>query len=225
MNIDQAAFARLQLRRDLIDTVRRANALGINRGASGNASVRCGRDFLVTPSAVPYDTMEPDDIVAMRFDGSWEAGRDDRRPSSEWRFHRDILAARPDVEAVVHVHSAAASALACLRRDIPPFHYMVAVAGGTTIRCSRYATFGTQALSDAVLEALDGRTACLIANHGQIATGGSLEAALALAVEVESLAETYWRAAQVGEPVLLDDDEMARVLDRFARYRRGEALD
>ncbi len=139
-------------------------------------------------------------------------------PSSEWRFHRDIYAARGDAQAIVHTHAPFATTLACMHRGIPPFHYMVAVAGGNDIRCAPYATFGTQELSDHAVAALAGRRACLLANHGMIAVGASLERALALAVEVETLAETYWRALQVGEPVLLPDAEMARVLEKFATY-------
>jgi L-fuculose-phosphate aldolase len=192
------------------------NALGINRGKTGNVSARVDGGFLVTPSALAYDRTEPEDVV--RVDDAGAAhGR--RKPSSEWRFHRDIYAARAEVAAIVHAHSPFATTLACLDRGIPPFHYMVAVAGGADIRCAPYATFGTQALSDNALEALDGRKACLLAHHGMIAVGESLDAALALAVEVETLAETYWRALQVGEPARLDDDEMQRVLARFATYR------
>ena len=139
-------------------------------------------------------------------------------PSSEWRFHRDIYAARADAHAIVHTHAPFATSLACLHRGIPPFHYMVAVAGGTDIRCAPYATFGTQALSDHAVAALAGRRACLLANHGMIAVGASLERALALAVEVETLAEMYWRALQIGEPVLLPDAEMDVVLEKFATY-------
>jgi L-fuculose-phosphate aldolase len=198
------------------------NAAGINRGKSGNVSARW-RDgdfdgFLVTPSALPYAQTEPADIVAVSLAGD---ARGRRPPSSEWRFHRDIYAQRPDAQAVVHVHAPFATSLACLRRGIPAFHYMVAVAGGNDIRCAPYATFGTQALSDNVMEALAGRVACLMANHGMIAVGKSLQAALALAVEVETLAEMYWRALQVGEPALLSDDEMRVVLDKFAGYGKA----
>jgi L-fuculose-phosphate aldolase len=162
-----------------------------------------------------YDALVPADIVAMRFDGSHE-GR--RLPSSEWRFHRDILAARPEAGAVVHTHAMFSTSLACLGRDIPAFHYMVAVAGGDSIRCAPYATFGTAELSEHAMRALDGRKACLLANHGMIAIGASLEAALKLAVEVETLAAMYWRALQLGEPRLLDAAEMRRVLAKFATY-------
>ncbi len=207
--------AETDLRRAVIDTALRMNALGVNQGTSGNVSARWGEGLLITPSGVPYERLEPDSIVFMDMEGTPRGGL---LPSSEWRFHRDILAARPDVGAVVHTHSAFATTLACLGRGIPAFHYMVAAAGGLDIRCAPYATFGTQALSDHALAALDGRAACLLANHGQIATGPNLEKALALAVEVESLAGMYWRALQIGEPVLLDAEEMAVVLEKFKSY-------
>jgi L-fuculose-phosphate aldolase len=211
-----------ELRGLVIATALAMNAAGINRGKSGNVSARW-RDgdfdgFLVTPSALPYAQTEPADIVAVSLAGD---ARGRQPPSSEWRFHRDIYAQRPDAQAVVHVHAPFATSLACLRRGIPAFHYMVAVAGGNDIRCAPYATFGTQALSDNVMEALAGRVACLMANHGMIAVGKSLQAALALAVEVETLAEMYWRALQVGEPALLSDDEMRVVLDKFAGYGKA----
>ena len=203
------------LRARIVATAREMNGLGINRGKSGNVSARIDAGFLITPSALPYDETEPDDIVAVDGEGN-AVGR--RKPSTEWRFHRDIYAVRPEVAAIVHTHSAFATTLACLDRAIPAFHYMVAVAGGTDIRCAPYATFGTQALSDHALRALEGRRACLLAHHGMIAAGASLDAALALAVEVETLAEMYWRALAIGEPALLPDEEMQAVLARFDRY-------
>jgi len=205
------------LRTAIVATAREMNALGINRGKSGNVSARIDTGFLITPSALPYAETEPDDIVAVDRDGA-ATGR--RAPSSEWRFHRDIYAARPEVMAIVHTHAPFATTLACLDRGIPAFHYMIAVAGGTDIRCAPYATFGTQELSDHAVQALEGRTACLLAHHGMIAVGDSLESALALAVEVETLAETYWRALQIGEPALFDEREMREVLLRFAAYKR-----
>jgi L-fuculose-phosphate aldolase len=207
------------LREEVIATALAMNAAGINRGKSGNVSLRL-RDgdfdgFLVTPSGLPYADTKPEDIVAVTLAGDAHGSR---MPSSEWRFHRDIYRARDDASAIVHAHSPFATSLACLRRGIPAFHYMVAVAGGPDIRCAPYATFGTQALSDHAVAALAERKACLLANHGMIATGTSLSAALALAVEVETLAEMYWRALQVGEPVLLPAEEMATVLAKFATY-------
>lgn len=206
------------LRQQIIATALRMNELRINRGRSGNVSARSGDGFLVTPSGLPYEETRSEDIAAVTIagdvSGPW-------RPSSEWRFHRDIYAARQEVSAIVHAHSTFATALACLRQGIPAFHYMVAVAGGKDIRCADYATFGTQGLSDRALVALEGRKACLLANHGMIAVGGSLADALALAVEVEALAEQYWCALQVGEPNILSDAEMTIVMEKFASYRRG----
>ncbi len=203
----------------VIATARGMNTLGINRGKSGNVSARWSTEafdgFVVTPTGLAYESTMPEDIVAVALDGT---ARGARAPSSEWRFHRDIYTARREVGAIVHTHAPFATTLACLDRPIPAFHYMVAVAGGTDIRCASYATFGTQELSDRALEALDGRHACLLSHHGMIATGATLTDALGLAVEVEHLAEVYWRALQVGEPVLLSDAEMAVVIEKFRTY-------
>lgn len=206
------------LRLAVLETARALSALDLTRGISGNVSARVEDGFLITPSVVPYDAMAPADIVRMRPDGS-AAGAPGRRPSTEWRLHAAIYAARSDVLAIVHAHPRYASALACLRREIPAFHYMVAVAGGATIRCARYETFGTQALADATVEALTDRTACLLANHGIVAVGATARAALDLAVEVEGLAAQYITALQIGEPVLLDRQEMSRVRERIRDYR------
>lgn len=205
----------LALRQAIIATALEMNARGLNRGKSGNVSARIDAGFLVTPSGLAYEATRAQDIVAMTLDGQ---PRGARLPSSEWRFHRDIYARRPEVGAIVHAHSPFATTLACLGRDIPAFHYMIAVAGGRNIRCAAYATFGTQQLSDHALLALEGRKACLLANHGMIALGESLAGALALAVEVEALAEQYWRALQIGAPNLLSDAEMDVVLAKFATY-------
>ena len=203
------------LRARIIGIAREMNGLGINRGKSGNVSARTDAGFLITPSALPYDETKPEDIVAVDRDGN-AAGR--HAPSSEWRFHRDIYAARAEAAAIVHTHAPFATTLACLDRGIPAFHYMIAVAGGSDIRCAAYATFGTQALSDHAVRALEGRHACLLSHHGMIAIGASLKTALALAVEVETLAEMYWRALLIGEPRSLSQDEMRAVLDKFDGY-------
>lgn len=207
-------------RRTIIETCLKMNADGLNHGTSGNVSVRVPGGMLVTPSGVPYPEMDTAQIVLVAEDGSWSG---DWKPSSEWRMHLDIYRARAEAQAVVHVHSTHATALSCLRRGITAFHYMVAVAGGVDIRCADYATYGTQELSDAMLKALEGRTACLLANHGQIAFGPTLHKALWLAVEVEGLAGQLIAAESVGKPVVLPDDEMERVLDRFRDYGRQPA--
>lgn len=206
-----------ELRERMVETCRQMNVTGINQGTSGNLSARCGDGFLITPSSLPYDTMTPGDLVEMDFAGTY-AGR---RPSSEWRFHRDILQSRTDIDIVLHCHSVYATTLACHHREIPAFHYMVGIAGGTTIRCADYATFGTQELSDAALRALDGRLACLLGQHGQIALGKTLDAALWMATEVETLARLYVQALPLGDPPILSDEEMAKVIDQMQRMSYG----
>jgi L-fuculose-phosphate aldolase len=209
------------LREAMIATARRMNGSGLNQGTSGNLSVRVEDGFLLTPTGMDYDALVPEDLVLMRFDGSHE-GR--RRPSSEWQLHRDLLVARAEVGAVLHAHSMFSTTLACLRRGIPAFHYMISAAGGSDVRCAEYATFGTAELALNALAALEGRKACLLANHGMLAMGVDLPAAFKLAVEVETLAAMYWRALQVGEPVILDGAEMERVIDRFKTYGQQSPL-
>ena len=213
LNINHTPHA--ELRQKIINTAQKMNALGINQGKSGNVSARANNGFLITPTGIPYDETKPEQIVATELDGSF-AG--DVLPSSEWRFHADIYRSRADVRAIVHTHSTFATTLACLGKNIPAFHYMIAAAGGADIRVAPYATFGTQALSDNAMAALDGRNACLLAQHGMIAVGATLEKALALAVEVESLSRMYWQALQIGEPPILDDAEMAIVIEKFRTY-------
>jgi len=209
----------LDLREQLVDCARRMQASGINQGTSGNLSVRIPGGMLITPSSLPYEQMQPTDLVALDLKGEPlfipADGRSQRRPSSEWRLHADVLASRPEVQAVLHCHSIHATALACHGRDIPPFHYMTAVAGGHDIRCAPYATFGTQELSDGVVQALEGRLACLMAQHGQVSVGPTLDKALALAVEVETLARIYLQALALGEPPLLSAEQMEQVRHQF----------
>jgi len=215
----------LTRRQAVIDTCLAMNASGLNQGTSGNVSLRDGAGFLVTPSGVAYDAMRPEQVVRVDLQGGYWG---DWLPSSEWRMHRDIYLGRDEAGAVVHVHSTHATAFSCLRRDLPAFHYMIAVAGGESLRCADYATFGSQDLSDAMLEAMAGRTACLLANHGQICFGPTLDKALWLAGEVEALCHQYYVACQMGDPALLGEDEMARVLELFAGYGRqasGGALE
>jgi L-fuculose-phosphate aldolase len=213
-------MAQLALRRRIISAARAINDTGLNPGKAGNVSARIRAGFLITPTGLDYGKLRPALIVHMNVDGT-VPGRQ-LRPSSEWRVHRDIYAARPEARAIVHVHSPYATALACARRAIPAFHYMVAVAGGDSIRCAPYATFGTQALSDHALRALDGRRACLLANHGMLAFGDSVDGALALAIEVEFLARQYVLSMQIGGAVRLTRAEMRAVQEKFKTYGRQE---
>ena len=203
------------MRESLINNFKKLAELGLNKGTSGNASIRTDKGFLVTPSGMAIEQLSAANMVEVNMAGQTiSAGK----PSSEWRFHRDIYQARPEVHAIVHTHSMFATSLSCLRQDIPPFHYMIAVAGGKDIRCAEYALFGTQALSDAAIVALEGRKACLLANHGMIALGKTLDQAVSLAMEVETLCEQYWRALQVGQPKILSEAEMAQVSEQFKDY-------
>jgi L-fuculose-phosphate aldolase len=198
----------------VIATALAMNSSGINAGTAGNVSMRTGEGMLITPSGVPYEQLTDSDVVAMALDTTWEASND-RRPSSEWRFHLDVYRHRPEVNAVVHAHPVNVTGLAVHGRGIGPFHYMVAVAGGVDIRCAPYATFGTQELSDHVLAALEGRRACLMAHHGLLAVGVSLDAALALAIEVEVLAGQLLAALTIGEPPELSTEQMNEVLTKM----------
>lgn len=203
------------VRQAIIDACIEMNALGINQGTSGNISCRHGEGMLISPTSTPYDTLVPEDIVFMGWDGEVD-GR--LPPSSEWRFHLDIMKARPEVNAVVHAHPTYCTTIAIMGRKIPAIHYMVAVAGGSDIRCAPYATFGTAELSVHAVEALRGRKACLLAQHGMIAVGSSLAQAMWLAVEVETLARQYHGALQIGEPPILSDEEIENVIKRMASY-------
>lgn len=205
----------------MVETCREMNRIGLNQGTSGNLSHRVADGLLITPTGMPYERMRGADIVKLGREGT-VIGRG--RPSSEWRFHRDILAARPDVDVVLHAHPTFATALAVHLRGIPSFHYMVAVAGGNDVRCAPYACFGTQALSDHALAALEGRKACLLGHHGAIAMGQSLARALWLAVEVENLAKVYVHALAMGEPPRLSDTEMAEVHRTIEALKYGEAI-
>ena len=206
----------------VLATARAMNTVGINRGAAGNVSARTEDGFIITPTGMAYDECVPADMVFMKV-GADSTARGRRQPSSEWRFHHDIYAARPAAGAIIHAHSPCATALACQAIEIPPFHYMIARFGGDTVRCADYATFGTQELSDAMLVALENRRACLMAHHGMVVCGADLKQALALAVELESLCEQYWRVLQLGAPELLPPDEMARVIEKFKSYGKQSA--
>lgn len=213
-----------EVRNAIVEAMRQLIALGLSQGTAGNISVRHGDGFLVTPSGIAAELLEPDDIVPMTM-----AGTHDHPlvPSSEWRFHRDILMARPELHAVVHAHPTYCTAFAICGREIPAVHYMIAAVGGPTIRCAPYAPYGTQELSDHALAALDGRSGCLLANHGMIAAGPDLAKALWLAVEMEALCRQYAVALQVGTPVVLSDAEIARTVERFRSYgpRRRDGTD
>jgi L-fuculose-phosphate aldolase len=224
-------MADLTLATEVLATARAMNACGINRGSAGNVSARCPGDefsFVITPTGMAYAESENTDMVKVgvasaghfRPDGLPVGGTTDgqRKPSSEWRFHHDIYAARPEAGAIIHTHSPFATALACQKQGVPAFHYMVARFGGDNVRCADYATFGTQALSDAILTAMQGRSACLMAHHGMVVFGRDLRQALDLAVELETLCEQYWRVLQLGDAKILPADEMQRVIEKFAGY-------
>jgi L-fuculose-phosphate aldolase len=208
----------LALRRGIIEACRSMNASGINQGTSGNISARYGDDMLITPSGVPYEEMAPEDIALMPIEGEYGSWRGPMQPSSEWRFHLDIMRARPEVGSVVHAHSLYATALAICGKPIPAMHYMIAAAGGPSIRVAPYATYGTKELSEQALQALEGRSCCLLANHGMIATGPNVKRAMWLAVELETLARQYYLSLALGGPQILPDAEIAHVVEKFKSY-------
>ncbi|MCO5131221.1 MAG: L-fuculose-phosphate aldolase [Xanthobacteraceae bacterium] len=205
----------LTLRTEIIESCRAMNRLGINKGTAGNISVRYGDGFLISPTGLPYDKLVPEYVVMMNWDATYKG---EVQPSSEWRFHRDILQARPDLNAVVHTHSTHATAVSILNKDIPAIHYAIAAAGGATIRCAPYEIFGSQELADRVVVALEGRRACLMAHHGVIAAHVSIARALALAVTVEELAHQYLLCLPLGEPPVLSEPQIAAVLEKFKTY-------
>ena len=206
----------IDLRNKIIATVLKFDKTGLSEGTSGNLSTRTGDGFLITPSGIDYEKLIPEDLVEMDLTGRIISCK--LKPSSEWPFHKAIYATREEVNAVMHVHSPYATGIACSRRDIPAFHYMVALAGGDNIRCAEYATFGSEELSTYAVNALQDRKACLLANHGQIALGEDIAEAFNLAREVENLARLFWISLQAGGPVLLDDREMEINLEKFKTY-------
>lgn len=210
------------LAEQLLDVARGMTAARLSVGTAGNVSVRDGKGFLVTPSGMAPERCEVADMTQVAADGS---ARGRRAPSSEWRLHRDIYAARPEVGAILHAHAPFATALACQRMEVPAFHYMVARFGGDSVRCGAYATFGSQALSDATLAALAGRSAALMANHGMVVLADRLDHLLDRAIEFEMLCEHYWRARALGEPAVLDAEQMHDALDQFRWYGRPRPLD
>ena len=203
------------LREQIVAACKQLDSSGLNRGTSGNVSCREGEHVLITPSGVPVDEITPSRIVTLGFDGKVIGVG---KPSSEWQFHADILRARPEINAVVHTHAPHATALACLREELPPFHYMIAIAGGDSVRCAPYALFGTDTLSQHAVEALRERKACLLANHGMITLGRDLDEAMTIAIELESLCQQYLIARQVGQPAILSEEEMRAVIERFKTY-------
>ena len=209
----------LEKRESIIRHCLMMNALGINQGMSGNISIRHGDGLLLTPTSYAYDRMQPEDIVFLQLDGAAQ-GR--RTPSSEWRFHCDIMRARPDVQAIVHAHPTYCTVLAIMGRPIPAVHYMIAAAGGPEIRCSPYAIFGSEELSQHAVEALVDRKACLLGHHGMIAVGPTLEKAMWLAVEVETLARQYHGCLQIGDPPLLSEQQIADVAKKMGSYGLGD---
>lgn len=206
------------LRESLVAACRAMNALGISQGTSGNISVRCGDRMLISPSATPYDVMEPGMVAAMPFDGEDGEWSGPLKPSTEWRFHLAILKRRPDIGAVVHGHPTYCTTLAIARKEIPACHYMIAAFGGTTVRCAGYARFGSEELSRLALDALQGRTACLLANHGMIALGETLDKAMWRAVELETIARQYYLSLALEGRVILTDAEIAEVTAAFGSY-------
>jgi len=206
----------LNLRREIIDAGRQLSSSGFSVGTSGNLSARTRKGCLITPSGIAYDQLMPEDLLELDRNGQVLSGR--LNPSSEWRFHTAIYSVRPEINAIVHVHSAYATAVACTRQSLPAVHYHIALAGGSTIRCADYATFGTAELSVNAVNALTDRQACLLANHGQIALGDSIVAAMSMAREVEQLAKLYCLARMVGNPVLLDEQQIQITIDKFSRY-------
>lgn len=220
MNAPDPACASLAQREHLLEIACRMSSSGLNVGTAGNASLRLSAHgdavlMLITPSGLAAEHCSPADLVVVNAAG---AASGQRAPSSEWQLHRDLYAAFGEAGAVLHAHSPFATALACQRRPIPPFHYMIARFGGDSVRCAPYHLFGSAALSAAAVAALTGRSACLLANHGMVVHGRDPEHALALAIELETLCAQYWRSLQLGPPALLTADEMAAVLDAFRWY-------
>ena len=206
------------VRQSIIDHCRKMNALGINQGTSGNISARYEDRMLITPSAAPYDEMTPDMIASLPLEGEYGAWDGPRKPSTEWRFHLDILKTRPEIQAVIHTHAIYSTILAIAHKPIPACHYMIAAFGGDDVRVCDYARYGTKELSDNILKAMEGRTACLMANHGMLVTGASLEKAMWAAVELETIAKQYYHALLIGGPAVLPAEEIAGVRKGFASY-------
>lgn len=213
----------LEIRRSIISQCLFMNASGLNQGNAGNISVRFGERMLITPTSIPYEEMTPDMIASMPIEGEYGAWDGPKKPSSEWRFHLDIMKMRPDVGSVVHTHATFSTILAIARKPIPACHYMVAAFGGEDVRVAGYARYGTKALSEQVLKALKGRNGCLMANHGMLAVGSSLKKAMWRAVELETIAKQYYHALLIGGPVILSSAEIAETMESFSTYGLQEA--
>ena len=210
----------INVRENLLNITNKLLKAGLNHGATGNSSCRDGGDFLITPTGVDSSKLTPDMMVRMNLSDKLSQPESKYKPSSEWQFHQAILEKYPDINAVIHTHSVFASTLSSLGQDIPAFHYMVAVAGGDSVRCAPYAMFGTKELSDNILEAIQDRKACLLSNHGLVAIGKDLNEAFNIAEEVEHLSRLFVEAKKIGEPKLLSDRQMSEVLNRFNSYSR-----
>ncbi|MEM1229008.1 MAG: class II aldolase/adducin family protein [Pseudomonadota bacterium] len=208
------------LRTALRDVMREMADTGLNQGTAGNASVRCGDGIMVTPSGITAAALTPEQMVLVSPAGTWKGPV---APSSEWRMHLGLLQARPDVHAVVHCHSRFATTLACAHRPIPPLHYMTAITGGPEIRLAPYATFGSAELAAHIVTTLEGRLGCLMANHGQIALGETLEQALAIASEIETQSSWYHGTLAIGGPKVLGEDAMTQVMDAFKSYGQPQS--
>jgi L-fuculose-phosphate aldolase len=213
----------LAVRKAIIESGCSMNAMGINQGTSGNLSARHGDRMIITPTGIPYDELEPKDLASTKIKGDGDTWKGDLPPSSEWRFHLRILQQRPEIGSVVHTHSTYATTLAICNKPIPAVHYMVAAAGGKDIRVAKYATYGTEELSDNALEALKDRTACLLRNHGVIACGPNVKKALWLAVEVETLARQYYLSQGIGGGIVLPDTEINLILEKFRGAYGGQS--
>jgi L-fuculose-phosphate aldolase len=211
-----------ELRAGIVARCRALNATGLNQGSAGNISARLGEAMLITPSAIPYDVMRPDMLALMPLNGEYGAWSGPLKPSTEWRFHLDIMRARPDIGGIVHCHPPYGTALAMLHQPILAAHYMIALFGGPIIECTKYAPYGTKELSELAISGLGDRHAVLLGNHGIIATGATLESAMLRAVELEALARVYYLAIAVGRPAILSDEEIGRIVERFKNYGGGE---
>ena len=215
----------LEQRNKIIKYSLKLNSTNLSPLRSGNISLRAKEEnkdgYLITPSGKKYETLKPEDIIFMGLDEEVEKNDSANKPSSEWRFHRDIYLNKKDAQAIVHAHSPHATAVSSHRKTIPPFHYMIALAGGEDIKCAEYATFGTDELSKNIINALKDRSACLMSNHGQVAFGKNLGEAFELAQEIENICQQYIIALKIGEPKILSFEEMKKVLEKAKNYKKG----